>query len=345
MKTLGVSDFRCDQNRRENRLTITYRKISYVIPSLMLSITLISASSFLNFAAYGKGQNSSFQADAAAIDNMPAKKVKVGDIDMAYKRLGNSSDTPIVLIIGCCTTMDMWNPSVLKELSLNRSVIIFDNRGAGETTLGTREFSISQFVDDTVGLLDQLKIPKADIFGISMGSIIAKELALMNPDRVESLILTASTCGGPDAMPPNSEVIQALEAMSNNTSSSPTQEELKRITSTLFPQDWFEANPNYPEYIPFPKESVSPQIIQKQTDAIVNWSATGTCDNLTRIAQPTLVMIGTDDIWSPAPNSLMMAEKIPAAWLVQIRDAGHGLMYQYPDIIGRIVTTFLQTAG
>jgi pimeloyl-ACP methyl ester carboxylesterase len=276
---------------------------------------------------------------------MPAKKVKVGDIDMAYKRLGNSSDTSIVLIIGCCTTMDMWNPSVLKELSLNRSVIIFDNRGAGETTLGTREFSISQFVDDTVGLLDQLKIPKADIFGISMGSIIAQELALMNPDRVESLILTASTCGGPDAMPPNSEVIQALEAMSNNTSSSPTQEELKRITSTLFPQDWFEANPNYPEYIPFPKESVSPQIIQKQTDAIVNWSATGTCDNLTRITQPTLVMIGTDDIWSPAPNSLMMAEKIPAAWLVQIRDAGHGLMYQYPDIIGRIVTTFLQTAG
>jgi pimeloyl-ACP methyl ester carboxylesterase len=148
----------------------------------MLSITLISASSFLNFAAYGKGQNSSFQADAAAIDNMPAKKVKVGDIDMAYKRLGNSSNTPIVLIIGCCTTMDMWNPSVLKELSLNRSVIIFDNRGAGETMLGTREFSISQFVDDTVGLLDQLKIPKADIFGISMGSIIAQELALMNPE-------------------------------------------------------------------------------------------------------------------------------------------------------------------
>ncbi|MGE5662161.1 MAG: alpha/beta fold hydrolase [Ignavibacteriales bacterium] len=88
---------------------------------------------------------------------MPAKKVKVGDIDMAYMRLGNSSEIPIVLIIGCCTTMDMWNPSVLKELSSNRSVIIFDNRGAGETTLGTREFSIRQFANDTTGLLDQLK--------------------------------------------------------------------------------------------------------------------------------------------------------------------------------------------
>lgn len=77
----------------------------------------------------------------------------------------------------------------------------------------------------------------------------------------------------------------------------------------------------------------------------MNWSATGTCDDLIRIARPTLVMIGTDDVWTPPPNSLMIAEKIPAAWLVQIRDAGHGLMYQYPDKINRIVTTFLQTAG
>ena len=251
----------------ENRSTVNNRKVSYEVPSSVLCITLILANSILNIAAYGESQNSSFQAEVAVIDKMPSKKI---DIDMAYKRLGNSSDIPIVLIIGCCTTMDMWNPSVLKELSSNRSVIIFDNRGAGETTLGTREFSISQFANDTTGLLDQLKIPKADIFGISMGSIIAQELALMNPDSVDSLILTASTCGGPDAIPPNSEVIQALEALSNNTSSSPTQEKIKRITSTLFPQNWFNANPNYSEYIPFPKESVSPQIIQNQNDAIVN---------------------------------------------------------------------------
>lgn len=329
----------------ENQSTVTNRKVSYVIPSSVLCIILILANSIFNIAAYGESQNSSFQAEVAVIDKTPSKKIKVGDIDMAYKRLGNSSDIPIVLIIGCCTTMDMWNPSVLKELSSNCSVIIFDNRGAGETTLGTREFSISQFANDTTGLLDQLKIPKADIFGISMGSIIAQELALMNPDRVDRLILTASTCGGPDAIPPNSEVIQTLEAMSNNTSSSPTQEEIKRITSTLFPQNWFNATPNYSEYIPFPKESVSPQIIQKQNDAIANWSATGTCDDLIRITQPTLVMIGTDDVWTPPLNSLMIAEKIPAAWLVQIRDVGHGLMYQYPDKINRIVTTFLQTAG
>src|ERR687891_57588 len=131
--------------------------------------------------AYSQNQSSSFQVEAKALDDMPTRKVRVGDIDIAYKQFGNISNTPIVLITGCCTTMDMWNPSVIKELSLSRTVIIFDNRGAGETTLGTNEFSINQFANDTIGLLEALKIQKADVFGISMGSIIAQELALMSP--------------------------------------------------------------------------------------------------------------------------------------------------------------------
>lgn len=112
---------------------------------------------------------------------MPAQKVRVGDIDIAYKQLGNGSNTPIVLIAGGGMTMDMWNPTLLKELSSNQTVIIFDNRGAGESTIGTEEYSITQLANDTAGLLDALKIGKADILGYSMGSFIAQELALMNP--------------------------------------------------------------------------------------------------------------------------------------------------------------------
>ena len=75
-------------------------------------------------------------------------------------------------------------------------VIIFDNRGAGNTTAGTKQFSISQFAKDTAGLLDALKISKADVLGWSLGSYIAQELTLSNPDKVSNLILYASGCGG-----------------------------------------------------------------------------------------------------------------------------------------------------
>ena len=86
----------------EEQAAITNRKILEMKLPLVLCLALIAAASpILNSAAYGNDQSSSFQAEAATIDNMPAKKVKVGDIDMAYKQLGNSStNTPIVLITG-----------------------------------------------------------------------------------------------------------------------------------------------------------------------------------------------------------------------------------------------------
>jgi pimeloyl-ACP methyl ester carboxylesterase len=304
---------------------------------------LLVPNASLNYvpAAYSQNQVSSFQAEVKALDDIPTRKVKVGDIDIAYKQIGNNTDKPIVLINGLSATMDMWSPTLLKELSSsNRMVIIFDNRGAGETTAGTKEFSINQFANDTAGLLDALKIGKADILGSSMGSFIAQELALMNPNRVDNLILYASSCGGKQAIPPSPQVLETVDAITNT--SSLTQQEIDRITSTLFPPDWFKANPNYQNYIPLPKKSVSPNIIQKQEEAIVSWFTTGTCNALSNITQPTLVIVGTDDIWTPAANSLMIVEKIPASWLVQIRDAGHGLMYQYPDKFNRVLMTFLE---
>jgi pimeloyl-ACP methyl ester carboxylesterase len=148
--------------------------------------------------------------------------------------------------------MDMWSPTLLKELSSNRSVIIFDNRGVGQSTIGTKEFSISQFANDTVGLLDALKIGRADILGFSMGSFIAQEIALKNPSRVNNLILYASSCGSKEAIPPSTQVLQVVNSITNTSLSA--QQKIDRITSTLFPSEWFKANPNYQSYIPNPKK-------------------------------------------------------------------------------------------
>jgi pimeloyl-ACP methyl ester carboxylesterase len=304
---------------------------------LTLYLGFLTSHAVMNYipTAYGQDQDPTFQAEVAAVDNMPAQRVKVGDIDIAYKEIGNGSDTPIVLIAGGGMTMDMWNPSLLKALSSNRTVIIFDNRGAGESTNGTSAFSINQFANDTAGLLDALKIDKASILGYSMGSFIALELASMNPDRIESLVLYASNCGGKEVIPPRPEVIQTFTEFAN--SSSPIQEE--KIISLLFPAEWLKANPDYQNYMPIPKESVSPRVLQFQFEAIMNWD--GICAELSNIIQPTLVIVGTEDIFAPAGNSLMIVNKIPSAWLVQIKDAGHGLMNQYPDQFNRIISTFL----
>ena len=99
--------------------------------------------------------------------------------------------------------MNDWEPSTLKSLSSNHTVIIFDNRGGGNTTTGSKAFSIQQFANDTVGLLDALKIQKADVLGHSLGGIVAQQLAVTHPEKVNMLILVASTCGGKESIPPS----------------------------------------------------------------------------------------------------------------------------------------------
>jgi pimeloyl-ACP methyl ester carboxylesterase len=264
----------------------------------------------LNSSPFSSSQSpsppsSSFQSKAAMINNIPSQKVTVGDIEIAYKQLGKSNAKPIILITRLGATMDIWSPLLLEQLiSSNYSVIIFDNRGAGNTTAGTKQFSISQFANDTAGLLDALKITKTDVLGWSMGSYIAQELTLTYPDRVSNLILYASGCGGQGATPTSPKILDIV----TNASLS-TQERVDKLIPFLFPTKWFETNPNYLNYFPIPKESISSQIIRQQIEAVAIW--TGTCNTISDITQPTLVIVGTED--APLQDSLMLGSRIPGS--------------------------------
>jgi pimeloyl-ACP methyl ester carboxylesterase len=133
------------------------------------------------------------------IKDIPLKKVHVGDIDIAYKMIGKGE--PILLINGLGGDMNGWEASTLEELSSsNHTVIVFDNRGAGNTTMGTKPFSIQQFANDTAGLMDGLKIPRTDILGYSMGSFVAQQLTLTHPEKVNRLILHGASCGGKEGV-------------------------------------------------------------------------------------------------------------------------------------------------
>jgi hypothetical protein len=141
------------------------------------------------------------QKDAAFADNnVTPEKIRVGDIDIAYKMFGKGD--PILLIPGFSMTMEAWGP-ILNDLSKNHTVIIFDNRGIGETTAGNKTFSMDLFVNDTAGLIDALEIEKPiDVLGLSLGGMIAQELAMSNPENIKHLIVVASSCGGEESLPP-----------------------------------------------------------------------------------------------------------------------------------------------
>lgn len=305
----------------------------FIITSTVILITNDSALGTTNLVY----QPDQMNFNITNIQNIPVKKVHAGDIDIAYKVFGKGD--PFLLISGSGVVMDAWQPSFLRDLSRNHTVIIFDNRGVGNTTIGTKPFSIQQLANDTAGLLGALKIQKADVLGFSMGSFVAQQLTVTHPEKVNRLILYGSTCGGEENIPQTPQVVKILSNLVNNRTQDP-----EKILSVTFPLKWVKSHPNVT--IPKSKEIVTAHILKQQFELNEGWLATnwsGVCSQLTKISKPTLVITGTEDVAVPAANSLILAQKIPGAWLVQIKGGGHGLMYQYPDIFNEVLQTFLST--
>jgi len=295
-------------------------------------VALLLTASMITGCGQGEVESGSGEENLAA-DEAEVKTAQVGDIEIAYKVLGDGY--PLVMIMGYSGTMDLWDPQFLENLASQYQVIVFDNRGMGDTTTGTKEFTMEQFAEDTAGLMDVLGIGQTHVLGWSMGTNIAQEVALRYPDKVSKLVLYAADCGGEQAVYPSPEVMKEL------TDTSGTAEERgERLFKLLFPEEWLQQYPDFYKQFPQPNEKTSPENIERQTQAMENWQ--GTHDRLPDIRPSTLVATGTEDVLTPPQNSLIIVNRIPGAWLVQIEEAGHGLMYQFPNRFAGIISGFLE---
>src|SRR5215831_607794 len=332
----------------------------------VISTLVIASPSFSNYGyfditkvAYGQSKPNQLNSNTTSsvnIQDIPLKKVHVGDIDIAYKMFGKGE--PILLISGAGGNMNSWDPSTLRSLSSNHTVIIFDNRGVANTTTGSKAFSIQQFANDTVGLLDVLKIQKEDVLGHSMGGMVAQQLAVTHPEKVNTLILVSTTCGGKDSILPSPRLVKFGTELENKLLNNIpiTPQEIKLTMSTSLGPAWIRLHPNSLDAIPkkaLPAKDLFPGLpvntVVQQQKVVRNWRATnwiGICDELSKISKPTLIITGTDDDVAIQPaNSLIIAGKIPGAWLVHIKDAGHQLMSQYPNKFNKVLQTFLSTTN
>jgi pimeloyl-ACP methyl ester carboxylesterase len=334
-----------------------YTKKSKEVLSVIFLFVLIIPTSIIATSTplvYGQtNQTIAENEDLLNIQDIQAKKVHVGDIDIAYKMLGKGD--PILLFNGASDGMDAWDPSFPRILSSNHTVIVFDSRGLGNTTTGSKPYTYQQLANDSADLLDALKIPKADVLGYSLGSYIAEQLAIMYPDKVNSLVLVGSSCGGKDHTPKPPEFLKLQSEIVNKSLNnvSISQEEMKGLVSASLGSGWIRLHPESLENIPTlqqAKPGLSPDAMNNQNNVGKHWEDnpnwSGACDELAKLAKPTLVITGTDDNnYQPHVNSLKIVEKIPGAWLVQIKNAGHAVPDQYPDEIAKILNTFLSTTS
>lgn len=260
-----------------------------------------------------------------------AGTVRAGDIYIAWSERGKGE--PLLLVTGYGTTRLIWEDATLDRLAQRYRVIVFDQRGVGDTDAGTTGFSIRRFAEDACGLLQGLGIEKCTVLGWSMGSLVAQELALAHPERVDRLVLYASYADW--SFPPSEETIRIL----SDESGTP-EERGMRWVQALFPLRWLAANGRrVSEIFSRPLGKVPGESVVRQQKAIQEWE--GSMERLERLVMPTLLLSGEQDVIVPPENSRLMARHIPGAVLRLVPGAGHGLMFQDPESFCSLVLDFL----
>jgi 3-oxoadipate enol-lactonase len=178
--------------------------------------------------------------------------------------------------------------------------------------------------DDTAGLLEALNIPKAHIFGISMGGAIAQELALRHPTKVDKLILGCTFAGGTC-----SELGDFSPLLTGN------------LLKLLFTEGYIRDNqPALDDFLkqttPFHSQGSA---LKRQMQAIYTHN---TCDTLANITAETLILTGDRDIAIPPKNSKTLDDEIPNATLEIIPEAAHAFSYSHANETAKFIHAFLQ---
>ena len=262
--------------------------------------------------------------------------VEVRDLSMCCDVFGEGE--PVVLIMGLTGNMDWWDPGLLFALSQRYKVLMFDNRGAGRTvTPDEGQWTCEQFADDTVALMDATGFERAHIIGISMGGMIAQELVLKYPEKVDKLTLGCTFCGGKHTVPASKEVLLKLTDRSGGPDGM-----LRRTLEIMFTRDFMDEHPEAVEgfTIAFKRAPTSDANAVRQFVATVNLD---TFDRLPGIKAPTLVATGTEDVLIPPENSRIIAGQIPGAKLIEYEGAGHAFIVQAREAFIKDLLEFLES--
>ncbi len=215
-------------------------------------------------------------------------------------------------------------------------VVVYDHFGTGKSDAPPGPYTTARMADDAVILLESLGIRRAHVLGVSLGGMIAQEVALRHPARVECLVLGCTAPGGPLSLRPTEAAMAAfLGAGKGNPES-----ELRRMMPYLYTETYMKERPE--EIDAFLRRRLEnrtdPLAFVSQLSAAMSHDASG---RLSRVRARTLVITGDADRLVPPENSARIAERVPGARLVVLPGAPHRLFAENAEAFNREVLEFL----
>ncbi len=247
--------------------------------------------------------------------------------ELYYERAGDGE--PLLLIQGMSGTRLSWGRPFLERMQRDFDCVVFDNRGIGDSGEVTDPFTIADLATDAVAVLDAVGWDSAHVLGISMGGMIAQELALAAPARLRTLTLGCTYCGGPGSALADPADFGALaEAMASGD-----RDRVFRAMWEINLSPGFRAaeteESRYADFTAMASALPARQrTVELQLQAIV---AHDTHARLPRLEMPTLVIHGTADRLLPMVNGELIASLIPGAELELLEDVGHMYWWEQPE--------------
>jgi pimeloyl-ACP methyl ester carboxylesterase len=267
-------------------------------------------------------------------NKVTARFAYVNGIKLAYRIQGEGP--PLVMVMGYRLSSAAWPAAFIEALARQFTVITPDNRGTGLSDKPVDGYALANMARDIHGLLDELKIRRIHLLGYSMGGAIAQEFVRQFPDRVQSLMLCATMCGGARATyakPSVTRVMREIDGLS-------PEQIARRIWRVTYAPAYLERHQALAEdqtrreiTHPTPLHSAD---LQFQAFAEFDGSRA-----LTQISCPTLVLTGELDELIPPQNSAMMARLVPHAKLVIIPGGGHRVLWEDPEACIDAISEFL----
>ncbi|MDB6102994.1 MAG: hypothetical protein JWO52_2993 [Gammaproteobacteria bacterium] len=277
--------------------------------------------------------------EVATLESAPTHYVEGGGIRFAYRKLGPSTGTPLVLLQHFSGNIDAWDPAVVNTLAVDRPVIAFDNAGVGRSTGNTPD-SVEAMARDAVTFIEQLGFSEVDLLGYSLGGCVAQQMAAEHGPLVRKLILVGTAPRGGEE-----HLLAVLkEAFSRSETPDPrlplffTQSAASQAAGKAFLKRVYTRTEDR-------DIDSGSAVTDPQAKALITWCATPDPEHtiLRAITQPALVVSGSSDTMLPADNAYTMFKALSNAQLVLYPDSGHGALFQHHELFVSHVGTFLNS--
>ncbi len=247
--------------------------------------------------------------------------VKIDSINLAYNIKGNGP--PLILIIGFASAQNLWY-STVQAFSKSYRVVTFDNRGFGKSDNPPGPYTTKMLASDTLGLMDRLGIKKTHILGGSLGGMVAQEIAIAHPERLDRLILSATCAGGKKLNDRFSWMIKSsYPGWNPEKPEELTPSRLQKFMVDMASLSFSGILKTFS--MPLVKLQASRGKLEVPVGQLQAMLSHDTLDRLGSIQAPTLVLTGQNDRLMPPGSAEELASGIKGARLVTIAGAGHAL--------------------